>query len=453
MKTFYGLASLRTVWDAVATSLWFVPLLMMCGSFLLASLTFWIDSRLDASSGGADFWWIYAARPDDAREVVTTLLSSMITMTSLVFSITMVVLTLAANQFGPRLIRNFMASSLTQVVLGTFTMMIVYCLLVLVSIGRRESDGVLPYSSVSTVMLLMGISLVLMVLFIHSLGRSIVSETVIERVGQELDEIISQLDPINSVADEDPSALLPKDFEERSAFFGPPTPGYIQAVEFERLVGIAEGSGTLIGFYFGPGDYVAAEGRGIAVYPGDRLTSDLAGAINRAVTIGIHRTPVQDVEFAIRHLVEIALRALSPGINDPYTAVAVLHRLSASFARLMEKALPVGVFRDASGAVRVLCPRPTIGGLLNSALDQIRQDGQHKPLVMIHLLEAIIRIADHVRSQAQLNALRDQLQVVIQAAERSISEPADVAVIRGRGAKADHVLQRAHRRMEASDPR
>jgi uncharacterized membrane protein len=136
----------------------------------------------------------------------------------------------------------------------------------------------------------------------------------------------------------------------------------------------------LSGLHFRPGDYVTGSGQAIGLYPSDRATPELARAVAGAISLGVQRTPVQDLEFSIRHLVEIAVRALSPGINDPYTAVAVIHRLTASLSRLMARAVPRGVFRDEGGEVRVVCPRPTYASLLSASFDQIRQNGTDKPL-------------------------------------------------------------------------
>lgn len=424
---------LRTAWDSLRTSFWFVPSIMMVLASGLAALGLWLDFSFSGQSERQVPWWVYFSRPDDARNMLSTILSSMITMTSLVFSVTIVVLSLAANQFGPRLIRNFMASPQTQVVLGTFVMTILYCLIVLGSIGRRGSEGPFPFSTVTMAIVLMAVSIILLVFFIHTLARSIVSETVIERVGDELDEILDELEPLQAnTPQDDPEDAIPEDIERRSAYFGPTSCGYIQGVEFEQLVEIGRSCDAVIGLRFRPGDYVAKGGRAIAVCPCERDGPILREKILGAIVVGVHRTPMQDPEFPIRHLVEIGVRALSPGTNDPYTAVAVVHRLSASLSRLMERALPPGVFRDENGVVRVVCPRPSYMTLTGAALDQIRQNGADKPLVVIHLLEAIARIAEHVMLPSQVEVLREQLRIIGEDAEREIASPADQADVRER---------------------
>jgi uncharacterized membrane protein len=436
---------LRTIWDYLRTSFWFVPALMALGAVLLVLGGHALDRRLSAGAALPWFvpsWFLYVDTPEDARDLLSTLLSSMITMTSLVFSITMVVLSLAASQFGPRLIRSFMASPGTQIVLGTFVMTIVYCLLVLASIGTRGGTRPLAYASITIAIALTVLSVALLVMFLHSLARSIMSETVIERVGHELDALLDDFGPLraDSPAQPAPEAALPQDFDRRAAFFGPGAAGYVQAIVFDRLVAAAAAAEVVVGVYFRAGDFVVAGGRGIAVYPRERCSEDLARAIRRTVLIGIHRTPVQDPEFPIRHLVEIAVRALSPGVNDPYTAVAVIDRLSASLSRLMGRGLPSGLHRDARGVVRVVCPTPSYASLIGAAFDQIRQNGAGMPLIVIHLLEAIARIAEQARLPVQRDLLREQIRILMEAAGRRIEDPSDRRDIERRAAAARRAL-------------
>ena len=427
---------LRVQWDAITTSFWFVPALMgLAATWMAAQIP-----SVDGAVGEDAHWLVYVGVQRDARDIVGTLLASMITMTSLVFSITMVVLTLAASQFGPRLVRNFMASRRTQFVFGTYVMTITFCLLSFASIGWRKGDGPFAYLSVSVAISLTLLSVALLIVHIHSLARSIMSETIIGQVGRELDDGIAELAPLGDRPEDDPETMLPDDFEENAAHCGLLRAGYIQAIEFAEIVEIARNSNVLVGLYFRGGDYVIEGGNGIGIYPAERASAELRKAIAQTVTVGVHRTPAQDLEFSVRHLVEIAVRALSPGINDPYTTAAVINQLSASLARLMTRALPPGVFNDDEGAVRVICDRPTYASLLGAAFHQIRQNGGDKPLVLIHLLEAVERIAPHARTESQCEALRKELRHLCDTAEREVDDPADLAKVRERARAASRAL-------------
>lgn len=243
---------IRTLLDYLQTSFWFVPSLMVLLAVGLVVVGLAIDDELKNLSRNDLHWIIYMSRAEDARQLLSTLFTSMITMASLVFSITMVVLTLAAKHFGSRLARNFMDNFRTQVVLGTFVMTIVYCLLILSSVGSLgASDISRPYATVSIAIVLVLLSVCLLVLYLHSLARTIMSETVIERVGRELDKILNALKPLQPGSlIEIPEKMLPTDFKERAVFFGSDGAGYVQAVELEQVIEAAKKSDILVRLYF-----------------------------------------------------------------------------------------------------------------------------------------------------------------------------------------------------------
>jgi uncharacterized membrane protein len=435
--------SLRAAWDDVSTSFWFVPTLMAIGGAVLAALAPTLDAWAEERAPFA-----YVIARGDALQLLGTILTSMITMASLVFSITMVVLTLATTQFGPRLIRTYMARWQTQVVLGTFSMTIVFCLLLIARVGQTQGEAASAPASIPAAIGLTLVSVLMLILHIHLLARSMLSETIIELVGKELDDGIPELERLrDGGTDEDPAAVLPPDFDETARRLGPPRQGYVQAIDMADLVETASAADILIGFQFRAGDYLIAGGRQIGVHPGDRATTGVQQRVVRAFKLGPHRTPVQDVAYSIRHLVEIAARALSPGVNDPYTAAAVVDRLSGSLARLMAARMPPGVFRDAAGQVRVVCERPTHASLLSAAFDQIRQSGADKPLVLIHLAQAVGRIAEVLRTQIQAQALHDQLRLIAETAEARVDNGDDRAAVARAVASALEALDDAERRL------
>jgi uncharacterized membrane protein len=416
---------LRAGWDGLRTSFWFLPVILMTLGAVLAVLAAQVEGQeMPSPLAGV----LFGGEPDAGRDVLTTLLAAMVTMTSLVFSITMVVLTLAASQFGPRLIRNFMRDWKSQVVLGTFAATIIVCLLTLAMLDPRQF-GRGGHVGVTLTIALALLNVVLLVLYHHLLARSIMSETVIRRVGAELDALIRSLGPAGT-AQEDPEEAKDPEMERSALRIGPGASGYVQAVEFDSIVAAAKDADAVVGLYFRAGDYVIADGPGIAVFPADSATAALCRTVRQALSIGAHRTPVQDVEFSIRHLVEIALRALSPSLNDPYTAISVIDQLSASLAMLMGRAMPPGVYRDAEGAVRVLCRTSDHAAMIGVALNQIRQASEDKPIVLLHLLQAIGRLAPHARTASQSAALDAHLELVRAAAERGVRDPTDQDTVR-----------------------
>lgn len=430
--------------DYLRINFWFVPILMSLVSLIMIVITIYVELHLTASYPDTP-WFLYAGESRDAMSILSAILSSIITMSSLVFSITMVVLTLAASQFGPRLIRSFMGNLRTQIVLGAFVMTGVYCILALPVLDLREMPGKRPYVSVTVALLLASSSIVLLVLFIDNLARSIVSETVIERVGDELDALLYKLQPLQvaEVEETSPRQGVQLGFGQDAIFLGPPIAGYVQAIDFDKLVTVAEDADVIIHLYFRPGHYVVPGAREIGVYPKSRFNQALAEKIKSAIIVGVHRTPFQDPDFAIRHLDEIATRALSPAVNDPYTAVAVIDRLSASLCKLMGRTLPGGVFRDHCRVVRVLSTEPSYAGLIGAAFNQIRQNGTGTPIVVLHLLEAIERIAQHVRIPMQHDALADQATAIMEAARCQVKDGLDRKSIEERYIAAQRSLAHA----------
>lgn len=422
MNPFSSGNAARAVWDAVRTSLWFLPAIMGSLAPALTSAARAVDSRLGTGPDEGFPALIFVSEPEQARELLTTILASISTMASLVFSITMVVLTLAAGQFGPRLVRNFMGRLQTQLVLGTFVMTIIYALLLLSSIAPDE--GLTPYLSVTLAIALAVLCVALLVFYIHQLARSIMSETLIEAVGRELDKGVRALPVLGDQAS--PEEALPDDFRQKAALFGVKTFGYVQAIEIRRIVEAARKADVVVGLYLRAGDFAIENGQAFGIYPAERATPELADLVTRSITLGAHRTPVQDLEFSIRHLVEIAVRALSPGINDPYTAVSAIHRLSAPWPSLMGRCVPSGVFHDNEGLLRVVCPGSTYAALLNASFSQIRQAGSEKPLILIHLLKALKAMAPCTRTDEQRRALRAEVQAILEDAGRDIRNRLDL---------------------------
>ncbi|MCJ8518863.1 putative membrane protein [Pseudorhizobium tarimense] len=441
---------LKVVREKLRTSLWLVPTLMAITAIAISAAATSVDAVLADLDPAKVPIFVFVSTPSDARDVLSSLLTSMITMTSLVFSITMVVLSLAANQFGPRLIRSFMSARHTQLALGTFIMTSVYCLLQLASVGSSIKNDAEAYPSVSFGIALTLMSVLVLVAYLHFLARSIVSETVIKRLGSEITDMLSELDDLAEDRNNDPEKALPEGFDQNARFFGPSVDGFVQSIDVERLCELAQKSDVFIGFSFKPGDYVITDGGGIGIFPASRWTQDLQDQVCGAVVIGSRRTSTQDPEFAIRHLVEMAIRALSPGINDPYTAVAVLAQLSAGLAHLMRRALPSSVIAGSAGEPRIVLPRATYASLVGAAFNQIRQNAAGKPFVIMHLIEAIQRIADHAQLSQQCDLLDEHLSAVVEAV--GDVGTLDQEAIRSRAEAAREAIAKAKTRITRKSP-
>ncbi len=403
--------------------------------------------RVDAGQGSEDevrAWWMNAGDGDDARNLISTLLTATITMASMAFSVTVVALTLAANSYGPRLIRIFRADLRTQVVLGIFALTIVYCLIVLRSIHGKAAMPDVPHAAVTVGTVLALVSVLSLVAFIQGVSRLIVSDEVVRRVRKDVDAGIAALPALGGgLRSSGPE--LPPDFAGTATRIELPREGYVQAVDHKELVAWAERNRAIVRLDFQAGDFVVDGDRRVLVYPPVRDPGRVRAEIDRCVVSGSERTPTQDLEFATRHLVEVAVRALSPGINDPFTAMVALDRLRGSLSRLMGRALPPDVLRDATGTVRVVRQVPTYDGLLDASFHQIRQNASDKPAVLIHMLEAIARIAERTRLDEQRRGLERHARLILAAADRDVPEPGDRADIERRFRRALSALEAASR--------
>lgn len=425
-------ARLQTIWESISTSLWFIPALFMLGAVGLA----WgaVSFRPDLVDGGGAVWWLHSGSAAQAFDLLSNLQAAMITMATLAVSITMVVLTLAAGQLGPRLIRRFMADKYTQLILGIFLGTIVYMVLVLRLINDSTAEGSTPHVAVTLGSALMLICVLLLLLFVHHLARSIIADTVIERVGADLDSALATLLPGPQTADEKPRRLTPP--AAGGAPLRLPRGGYVQAVDYQGLARCACEAKAVIVLDFRPGHHLLPKGTHGHVYPASALDEDLERKIPGYVVLGSQRTSAHDMEFAVRQLVEVALRALSPGINDPFTAIAVIDRLGLSLAFAMQRGGAEEVWCDEKGDARVSAKSTTFKGLLDAAFNQIRQAGSGHPAVLIRILATLSQLAELARHDDHRRAIATHVDLIEAEGQRSIAAAYDLTSLTEESAAA-----------------
>lgn len=433
---------LLTSWDSIRTSLWLIPSILMTAGAGLAVLML----RVDSGYGSEDqirAWWINGGDGEDARNLLSTLLSAIITMASMAFSVTIVALTLAANSYGSRLIRIFRADLRTQTVLGVFAMTIVYCLIVLRSVHGKAPMEEVPHASVTVGTVLALVCVLALLAFIQGVARSIVADEVVRRVRRDLDKAVTLLPVLEEHAPDDAPDDRPPDFDERAERIALPYEGYVQAVDYDGVLAWAKERHAVVKLDFRAGDFIVNGDRRVLVYPPTGAPLKTRGEIGSFIVSGDERTPTQDLEFPIRHMVEIALRALSPGINDPFTATVVIDGLRGTLSRAMGRCLPTETLRDETGRMRIYRQVTTYAGLLDVAFHQIRQAGSSHPAILIHVLEAIGGIAEHTRLEEQRRALLRHAGLIRAAAERDVAEVADRDDIENSFLRAVQACERA----------
>ncbi|WP_051328881.1 DUF2254 domain-containing protein [Geminicoccus roseus] len=432
---------LAVVWERLRTDLWPIPL----GMLLLTLLLYLATARIDAmipDEVALRQWWLNSGSGDDARNLLSTLVTAIITMSSLVFSITVVALSVAASQFGSRLIRSYMTDPWTKLALGLFTMTVMYCVLALREVGADMAPEDVPHLVV-TLGLVMGLGCVLALLFfLQTLARSLMAGEVIRRVARELEQGVGELPPLTEPSARVPAAgMLPVDFEARAVSLTSQEQGYIQAIQHERLVDLARDHGVLIRLADRAGTFVSKGERLADVCPAAAVGPGFAQALQDAIVIGSRRTANQDLAYSIRHLVDIALRALSPAMNDQNTAIVVIDHLRGALAHLLARQLPSGLHRDAAGDVRVVGRQVSHGEIFAAAFHQIRHAAAGYPAVIIALLHALGRLAEHVRLPEQGEALLHHARLAAAAGLRGLEEPSDRADIEAAFAAAERRLR------------
>lgn len=421
-------AQLARVWDLLRTSLWFVPGGMTLVAVILAVCTIKIDEVFKPEATGF-FAWIYGGGPEGARHLLATVAGSMATITGVTFSITIVALTMASSQFGSRLLRNFMRDTGNQVVLGTFIATFVFCLLVLRTVRGPNLDVFVPQVSVTIGILLAILSMLVLIYFIHHVSSSLQADSIIASVSVECHSVIDKMLPENGGRTDEAASFEGRNSLERIEKEGrgivAAYSGYVQAIDRDEVMSLATDNDLIVWLKYRPGDFVIEGNTIMILSPAPRVSDKVHRLASGTMVIGAHRTPLQDIEFAINQLVEVASRALSPGINDPFTAIACVDRLGAILATLAQRTFPVPCRRDEEGKLRMIADEVTFKGAVDAAFNQIRQYSRTNPALLIRMLETIGALAEFARRPADRDALLAQARMVLEAGRDAVPDKRD----------------------------
>lgn len=399
------------------TSFWFLPSAMAAAAAALSYALVGVDAAMSLEAV-RKLGWLYTFGPEGARAVLSAIAGSMITVAGLTFSITMLTLQLASSQFGPRLLRSVMRDRGNQLVLGTFIATFVYCLLVLRTVRGIEGASNVPHLSVAVGVVLALASLGVLIYFIHHVANAIRIETVLAQIARDTNAAIDRLyperlgqDPPDDT-DRGTAASLPDGFERGAVAIGPERSGYVQRLDADELMRVAKEHDLIVRVEARPGRFVVERDALLRAYPAERVSKQVASILQGTVVIGTDRSPDQDVAHALRLVVEIAQRALSPGINDPTTALYCLDRLEECLLRLAERDRPSPVRFDREGRLRVVTEVDTFESLACPALAAVARYGLGDADVVRRLLDAtaaLARVAEP-SAAAELAALEDTIR-------------------------------------------
>lgn len=420
-------ARLKKLWDTLHSSYWFLPSLMaVCASLLAFAMLMVDNTRQDAIT---ELGWIYSGGPNGARALLSAVASSMITVAATAFSITIVALQLASSNFGPRLLRNFMQDTGNQIVLGSFIATFIYCLLILRTIHGEDFDLFVPQLSVTVGIILTILSVGVLIYFIHHASTIIQASHVISGVSHELEQAIDRLFPskLGKTLSEhhQPVEEIPVDFKKKACSIPAPETGYLQAIDGDQLIKIACRYNLLLQIQARPGQFVIEGSDLVKGYPAEQIYPQLNSRISEAFVFGNERTEQQDIEFPINQLVEVGLRAISPAVNDPFTTIRCIDRLSAGLSHLAEREFPSPYRYDQTHHLRIIVEPVTFEQLVDSAFSQIRRYARSDVAVTVRLLEAIAQIAHHASRPQDRFVLEQQAKIILQGSCEELSQKQD----------------------------
>lgn len=412
-------AQLIRLGNQLSESYWFVPTLMAIAALLLASGLVWVDVRIGASWMG-NVPLLYASRPDGARSFLSSIGGSMIGVAGTTFSVTIAAVVYASGQYGPRLLSNFMSDRGNQVTLGTFIATFLYSLVVVRTIHTAE-DGepaFVPQLAVLVGVLLVLSSIAVLIYFIHHVPSRIHINSVIERIG---DRLLKEIDnrfptfvgqPINGDGNTDcvPEALRAGADPSRRASIEAEDTGYIQLIDDEKLVEIARKRDLVLRLQYQPGDFARVGSVLIEAFPTERVDEHAEDWLRAAFAIGPRRSALQDLRFLIDELVEIAARALSPGVNDPFTANSCLDWLGAAIADLIGRDLPSPLRTDEDGTLRVVAHPVSFADLVARAFGALSQYAAADAIAGRRFLAALGDAALGCSSPTRLRVLRSEAE-------------------------------------------
>ncbi|TCZ57310.1 DUF2254 domain-containing protein [Roseicella aquatilis] len=392
-------ARLRQFWADLSASFWLRPAVMTVVAVLLAEVLVRSEGAINLPS-----WiegWVYAGGAAGARDVLGAIASATIGVAGTTFSITVAALSLASNQMGPRLLRNFTRDAGNQYALGALVATFAYALVALRSVHEAEEEAFVPQLAVSVGLLLAFCCVGVLIWFIHHVALSINVDRVVALVHADLASALAALPRRGEAARPAHEPAVP---DMSSAPLVAPEGGYLRVLDDAALADWAEEQDAELRLRVRPGDFVFPASTIGEVTPAG-AQEQAQKALRRGMSLGDSRSVEQDLEFAVRQLVEIGLRALSPGINDPFTAIAVLDRLGATLCELAGRTLPDGrTLRD--GRLRLERPATDYGGLVDAMFHMLRQAATAQPAVMIRLLEVLAEAAALESDPAHQGALR-----------------------------------------------
>ncbi len=415
--------SLRYWWDQVQSSLWFVPTLIVTAAVALAVALIEADSVVSGERLSELSPMLFGAGAEGSRGLLGAIASSMITVAGVTFSITIVALALASSQYSPRILRNFMQDRANQTVLGVFVGIFAYCIVVLRVVRGGDEGAFVPALAVFGAMVLAIVAIGFLIFFIHHIAMSIQASSIIGSAASETLQAVDRLFPaeLGEAVDD------PRDEHDVADLRWTPVPshasGYIQRIDSEAVLELARTRNIVVKMDRGVGEFIV-EGSALASVSTPAVDKALVAEANEAFTINASRTVNQDAGYGVQQIVDIALKALSPGINDTTTAINCIDYLGVIMARLAGRHIETP-YRSDGAQLRVITRGPTFPAMLAVACGQIRRNADGNVDVLVRLLGMLEIVASRTNIERRRSAILEEADLIAGVSERSVPELAD----------------------------
>lgn len=424
-----GCVRREALWEYIRGALWVLPTIAV----VLALGIGLVLSQVEVSSTR---WFVFQGTPDDARTLLIAISSTLATVIALVLGLTVVALQLASTQFSPRLLRNFLRDRTNQVVLSVFVATFTYSTAGLFTVGVAAGQRVEDYPrlAVSFALVLLFVSLLMLVFFVHHLAHSIQIDEVMRSVERSTLRVIDEDLPTQGVSAE-PAPSPPGWAVAVPAYQS----GWVQTMRPEVLLPLATNHDVVVAVSTMVGEYVVEGAPLLWMWtpsPNDPAADAAAfgEALPVAVRLGYERTAEQDAAFGVRQLADIAVKALSPAVNDPYTAIQALEHLGVLLADLVRQPLGTQRLSDHAGTIRVVVPGRDLSYYLDLATGQIRRYGCAEPRVDRALLRVLATTGTFCHDPDDRRLIAAHVQLVVEDAERTVAQPADLEPVRAHAA-------------------
>lgn len=437
---------LRALWVRLRGSLWFVPSLLLAASVSLALALIELQPLLPPDLAQT-FPRLFGAGAEGARGMLTAIATSMATVAGVVFSVTIVALSLTASQYSPRVLRNFMSDRPTQVVLGAFVAVFGYCLVVLRTIRGQDEGAFVPSLAVLGGVLMAFVGVGLLIYFIHHVASAIQVTYIVARIAGDTAASIDRLFPQQvgeDAAQHDEAAPLPQQLPAAWRDLPAPASGYLVGIDGERLLEWAARHGAVLRVLPRVGDFVVCGQPLLQIglpVPGGLDADELLGALS----LDNERNVDQDAPFGLQQLVDVALKALSPSMHDPTTATLCIDHLGALLLRLAGRRIE-SRWRERDGALRLVVEGPRFAEMLELALASITHHAAGHVVVHERLLGVLASLQESTRDVARRAALVQRLDAHLDRLPRCDLPTADAARLAQRIADLRRATTAAPRR-------